>query len=105
MVMAVMVVMVTAMVVVKMVMVMVMVRTSSSLLKLWKVSFRKPRLMPVIIIVVRIIIALIIEIVFFSHRSHGNGFLKKSFIHTFFIGLKEELIPETKLISLYCNVG
>ena len=65
MVMAVMVVMVmvvTAMVVVKM----VMVRTSSSLLKLWKVSFRKPRLMPVIIIVVRIIIALIIEISFFT---------------------------------------
>ena len=58
----VMAVMVTAMVVVKM----VMVRTSSSLLKLWKVSFRKPRLMPVIIIVVRIIIALIIEIVFFT---------------------------------------
>ena len=61
-VMVVMVMVVTAMVVVKM----VMVRTSSSLLKLWKVSFRKPRLMPVVIIVVRIIIALIIEIVFFT---------------------------------------
>ena len=65
-VMVVMMMVVRAMVVVKMVMVMVMVRTSSSLLKLWKVSFRKPRLMPVVIIVVRIIIALIIEIVFFT---------------------------------------
>ena len=61
-VMVVMMMVVRAMVVVKM----VMVRTSSSLLKLWKVSFRKPRLMPVVIIVVRIIIALIIEISFFT---------------------------------------